>query len=609
MDDSWVLRALGVSESDPRPLHEVREQLRSLLGRAAEPSAAALPLSELASSAARTRGIEWRPNWITVDGGLAPEGVVSVTRLVEFDRETVPSIRKLLNIPSSRAETETDLLHEIAASICPDALTASAGAEDLVLGVARVIDPSSTDAARELYFAAGVPSVYFYDQVLALLERQVDPGSELRSGDEQGDDVAEDEAGPADFTGVRSEVTTWTIATLFQRAKSGILILSPPWQRRSIWSVKKQRKLIESILLGIPLPSIILHKKEGPIEVIDGKQRLTAIVEFMRNEFCLERYQQDRFGSELAASSRRFFDRGDKPSLSADMKTKIEDTSIPLLIFHDVPDRRLRRIFELYNVSSTRLNAAEIRNAVYQGNAVHRMLFALAEDVELRDPTHLYLVDADAQRRFTAILRQTLALKDEGRRERDERKLGRYVALDFLCRYLGYSRAVHAGGSSFTAITTAAAVNRYLDSDDCASQDPAALAREIVDAFERAEEWFDLDDQEHEPFHRWEGEETRKRKFNGLVATTNMVVGSMLSEWVRSGIIDRSGAARAAREAFSQARYPSGQTSATIWDYQAQVALAAAREAGVAQERLSVRWATFLGRMQQVHTTQADART
>jgi hypothetical protein len=72
------------------------------------------------------------------------------------------------------------------------------------------------------------------------------------------------------------------IADFVAHAEKDRLILNPPYQRNDVWSVGHSQELVDSILRGIPLPSVILNKKSADrIEIVDGKQRLTAILRFM----------------------------------------------------------------------------------------------------------------------------------------------------------------------------------------------------------------------------------------------------------------------------------------------------------------------------------------
>ncbi|MGL6342326.1 MAG: DUF262 domain-containing protein, partial [Waterburya sp.] len=67
--------------------------------------------------------------------------------------------------------------------------------------------------------------------------------------------------------------------------KNNYMDVSPFYQRRLRWDKKKQSQLIESFLINIPVPPIILYEKEyNSYEVMDGQQRITAIKDFYNND-------------------------------------------------------------------------------------------------------------------------------------------------------------------------------------------------------------------------------------------------------------------------------------------------------------------------------------
>jgi hypothetical protein len=85
---------------------------------------------------------------------------------------------------------------------------------------------------------------------------------------------------------IRATSETWDISEFSYWAGQGNLNLNPSYQRGDVWPTSDAQKLIESILRGIPLPSIILlnpsgDKKITQYEVVDGKQRLTSILRFI----------------------------------------------------------------------------------------------------------------------------------------------------------------------------------------------------------------------------------------------------------------------------------------------------------------------------------------
>lgn len=138
------------------------------------------------------------------------------------------------------------------------------------------------------------------------------------------------------------------------------IILDSDFQRESVWNRKRKSELIESVLMGLPLPIFYFSQdKYGRLIVVDGRQRLTAFFEFMNDEYKLTKLD---ILPEL--SNKRFSE------LSPVMKGKIEDYQVQAhVIMPPTPDRIKFDIFDRVNRGGVRLNKQEIRNALYQGNA------------------------------------------------------------------------------------------------------------------------------------------------------------------------------------------------------------------------------------------------
>ncbi|MFD6336445.1 MULTISPECIES: DUF262 domain-containing protein [unclassified Streptomyces] len=87
---------------------------------------------------------------------------------------------------------------------------------------------------------------------------------------------------------VKADAYAMSIGEIVNLYRDRELVIRPEFQRLFRWSPAKKSRLIESILLGIPLPSIFVMQRHGGVwEVIDGLQRLSTILEFMgelRNE-------------------------------------------------------------------------------------------------------------------------------------------------------------------------------------------------------------------------------------------------------------------------------------------------------------------------------------
>lgn len=90
--------------------------------------------------------------------------------------------------------------------------------------------------------------------------------------------------GTTDWTkGVALWSTDWTAETVIRQLQKGNINLNPNWQRRGAWRDDRQSKFIESLILGLPVPQIVLAEtpdQRGRFIVIDGKQRLITLLRF-----------------------------------------------------------------------------------------------------------------------------------------------------------------------------------------------------------------------------------------------------------------------------------------------------------------------------------------
>ena len=76
---------------------------------------------------------------------------------------------------------------------------------------------------------------------------------------------------------------------LYRKFNKGQLILEVDFQRSSVWKEKQKCELIESILMGLPLPIFYLKQMDNATYVIvDGKQRLSTLFDFIDNKFVLK---------------------------------------------------------------------------------------------------------------------------------------------------------------------------------------------------------------------------------------------------------------------------------------------------------------------------------
>jgi len=360
---------------------------------------------------------------------------------------------------------------------------------------------------------------------------------------------------------VRTQVTATQIGTLVRYHDNGILNLKPPWQRGDVWPPKKKKAVIESIMLGIPLPALILHKTEvggrtKSIEVIDGQQRLRSIVQFMENKWPLAKFPSNP-RHELVSESGCYWNHPTKKSLESEWRADIEMQEVPILWFVNVKPKTLRKVFNLYNTASMKLNGAEIRNATYQTHPLHQMAFTLAGENADSESLHL---DEDIQREFTSDWKEFWGGKSK-----------RFAATELICQYFAYSRPQRSSNSSvFSGTSTANSINRLLDSKrDYTDKKISDMAKELVDSFHFAEENFDLEDGFNYSF--WRNDKNGVAKFNKLAAITNMVASRMLMVLLDAGITDEDSVEDAIKTVIPSVDWPENQNAGTIWGYQAEV--------------------------------------
>lgn len=174
------------------------------------------------------------------------------------------------------------------------------------------------------------------------------------------------------------ERTNFSVFELKRKHEKKQLILDPDFQRNQVWKNRQKAELVESIIMNIPLPFIYLNEnKLGQLIVIDGRQRLTALFEFLDNGF--------NMGKSLKIM--RNLDNKYFKDLEPVLQGTIEDFQIITnIIKPPTSDRVMIDIFDRVNRSGTMLNNQEIRNALYQGNST-RLIKKLSKNDRFLEAT------------------------------------------------------------------------------------------------------------------------------------------------------------------------------------------------------------------------------
>lgn len=173
----------------------------------------------------------------------------------------------------------------------------------------------------------------------------------------------EDEQASVSLYRILSYPADYTLEVLYSWWQQGDVVI-PPFQRRFVWTHRQASRLIESFLMGLPVPELFIYKdKDEKILVIDGQQRLRSVFAFLDGifpdgkTFSLEDVAPNWLGKtfqDLDPVDGRRFRSATLRTITVDQIDPADDTSI----YH---------IFERLNTGGTILSPQEVRNCVAYG--------------------------------------------------------------------------------------------------------------------------------------------------------------------------------------------------------------------------------------------------
>lgn len=216
------------------------------------------------------------------------------------------------------------------------------------------------------------------------------------------EDQIEDELDPTAGRTMYVETGTPDVISLHRRYQRKRLDPQPFFQRYQVWSSQKNSRLIESILLDLPIPLIYLSQEpDGTSSVIDGQQRLMALFDFLDGKYRLTGVSSKIAGKLFSELPVRLQDKIENSKLSLVEVLKESDPEVKFLLF-----QRL-------NEGSTSLNDQELRNCVHRGE-YNEWLKACAGDKDWRKilnlpgtEPHKRMVDVELVLRYMAFREQT----------------------------------------------------------------------------------------------------------------------------------------------------------------------------------------------------------
>lgn len=153
---------------------------------------------------------------------------------------------------------------------------------------------------------------------------------------------------------------TMTVGELYEAVNSGSIISDIELQREIVYNDDKQRLVIDSLAHGIPLPAFYLWEREdGTREVLDGKQRIHAIVRWRENDL--------QYDNMLYKQTPR------------ELQTAINSTALSVIVCKGADDLK-RLIFNRINTLGVPLSQYEVLNGLYHGEYLRGLTAYVSQD-------------------------------------------------------------------------------------------------------------------------------------------------------------------------------------------------------------------------------------
>ena len=182
--------------------------------------------------------------------------------------------------------------------------------------------------------------------------------------------------------------THYKVSDFITWAKAGTLILSPSFQRRSVWPVGAKSFLLDTIVRGLPIPILFLREQKTDLdtlepkrEVVDGQQRIRTVLAFIVPTL-VKNFDPDRDNFTIKPAHNKELAGKAFKDLPHEVRQNILDYQFSVHILpSSVDDREVLQIFARMNATGVKLNAQELRNAAYFGEFKTSMFAISAEQL------------------------------------------------------------------------------------------------------------------------------------------------------------------------------------------------------------------------------------
>ncbi|SHN68572.1 DUF262 domain-containing protein [Desulfovibrio litoralis] len=228
------------------------------------------------------------------------------------------------------------------------------------------------------------------------------------------EDVADYSIHAKDFRDIVVWGTDWTVETIINQIKKGNIDLQPDFQRRDAWNIAEKSRFIESLFLNIPIPPIILAEhsnNKGKFIVIDGKQRLSTIMQFCAthadNGDVFKAFNLKELEVRPELNGKSYTDLESDIVYVDDMASFLNQTIRTIVLKNWAKEEALYSIFLRLNTGSKKLSPQELRQALHPGE---------------------FLQFIDKKCDSSTIVKNMLGLKKPDSRMRDAEIIVRYYA-------------------------------------------------------------------------------------------------------------------------------------------------------------------------------------
>ncbi|MFP5194106.1 DUF262 domain-containing protein [Alcaligenes faecalis] len=210
--------------------------------------------------------------------------------------------------------------------------------------------------------------------------------------DEQQRETEEDikDLDQSDFSSAVVSGNDWTTETLINQINKGNILLNPGFQRRDAWDKKRKSLFIESLILGLPVPQLVLaesKERRGSYIVLDGKQRMLSIRQFAAGQDDQVFDQLKLTGLEIRKDlTGKTLQTLQDDINSLDDLTAFENQPIRTVVIKNWSNEDfLYHVFLRLNTGSVPLSPQELRQALHPGPFVSFLDEASSQSEALRD--------------------------------------------------------------------------------------------------------------------------------------------------------------------------------------------------------------------------------